>query len=813
MPAVFGKYQMLTRIASGGMAEVWLARSSSIGGFEKLLAIKKMHSNLSKNQSFVSMFIDEAKLTVSLSHPNIVQIFDFGRVDDDYFMAMEYVEGFDLATLAKRARRQGKPLPVDMCVYIMRGVFDGLAYAHTRIDRYGRPTGIVHRDVSPQNVLVSFDGYVKVSDFGIARAASKLETQTNGEIFGKVAYLSPEQSRGDAVTAATDIWAAGVILHELLTNQRLFLRDTDLDTMEAVRDGPIVRPSAINPDIPPELDQVLMSTLDRDPSTRAGRAREVAEALAEVERLHYPGASEYRMRDVISGLWDHHLPRLLPAADDREDTKDARPQATVPPERTLPVGERTAAEIAAVARRARNLGDTSAWSTPERSARVRPESITHVGLGLSPAAHPATSLGATASLAPRPNAADGVLTEPTIPAAELNKARELAARIQHLKTQFVADPNLWTLLDIGRAYAAAGFDERALGAYKLAAAKFAQRGLLVQAAAIYALILRDHRLNDQLRDEVKRLRSFQGMPDEEILLAVFRASDSTTDFSEYRGIFASSGEPIDIYAESPILASLNAEQLVGLVQALELRCFEVGETIVREGDGGESFFMIGRGRVIVSVNNFAGQKIYVTSLSDGDCFGEHGFFTGEPRTATVEALEEVMVLEISKDVLNRLIQEFPTVRESLRRFYKERLAESLLARSPLFGNLSTTARKMFAERFTFETYEPGDLIIKEGDHSDACYAIKAGHVLVYTGDQPTITLAELGPGEIFGEIAAVGGRVRTANVRALTECEILRLEAAELNAMLSKHREIRRLIEEKIEERSESKLRKLSEQQ
>src|SRR5688500_10864343 len=118
---------MLTRIASGGMAEVWLARSSSIGGFEKLLAIKKMHGTLSKNQSFVSMFIDEAKLTVSLSHPNIVQIFDFGRVDDDYFMAMEYVEGFDLATLAKRARKREQPLPVDMCAYIMRAVFDGLA--------------------------------------------------------------------------------------------------------------------------------------------------------------------------------------------------------------------------------------------------------------------------------------------------------------------------------------------------------------------------------------------------------------------------------------------------------------------------------------------------------------------------------------------------------------------------------------------------------------------------------------------------------------------------------------------------------------
>jgi CRP-like cAMP-binding protein len=260
------------------------------------------------------------------------------------------------------------------------------------------------------------------------------------------------------------------------------------------------------------------------------------------------------------------------------------------------------------------------------------------------------------------------------------------------------------------------------------------------------------------------------------------------------------------------LSSLNAEQLVGLVQAVRLLSFNVGEDLVREGELGESFFLIGRGRVLVSTTNFAGQKIYVTSLSDGDCFGEHGFFTGEPRTATVEALEEVMVLEVSKDVLNRLIQEFPTVRESLRRFYKERIAESLLAKSPLFGHLSTSARKMFAERFTFETYEPGDLIIREGDQSDAFYAIKAGRVLVYTGpDDSAISLAELGPGDIFGEVAALEGTVRTASVRALMDCEILRLEASELNAMLARNIEIRRMIEEKIEERAEERLRRIIE--
>lgn len=806
---------MLTRIASGGMAEVWLARSSSIGGFEKLLAIKKMHSTLSTNQSFISMFIDEAKLTVSLSHPNIVQIFDFGRVDDDYFMAMEYVEGFDLATLAKRARKQARPLPVDMCTYIMRAVFDGLAYAHGRTDRYGRPAGIIHRDVSPQNVLVSFDGHVKVGDFGIARAISNAEnTARPGEIFGKLAYLSPEQARGEVVTASTDLWAAGVMMHELLANQRLFLKENDRETMEAVAGMVVPSPRSINPDVPPELAALVLRVLEREPARRPANAREVAMALGEIVAKHFPAASEYRLTDVISSMWDHHLPRLLPAADERELTRDARPpsqmSAVAAAENTKPVGERTAAEIAAVARRIKGV-DGSAWAHPAdahplevaRARHVpRAESITRQELGASLIA----DLGA--ELHTEQTVAQNLL----LPTA---REAEALSEIAELKAQFVHDPSLWVIVDIGRAYQRAGMSTKAMGAFKLAAAKFAQRGLLIQAATIYCMMLgrlRDDQINEAFRDEIKRLRTFQGMPDEEILTEVFNSPDDSADFSEFRDVFVATHEPIDIFSESPILSSLNAEQLVGLVQALKLRTFDLGEVLVSEGEPGDSFFMIGRGRVLVSTTNYAGQKIYVTSLSDGDCFGEHGFFTGEPRTASVEALEEVMVLEVSKEVLNRLVVEFPTVRESLRRFYKERIAESLLAKSPLFGQLSTSLRKMFAERFTFETYEPADLIIREGDQSDAFYAIKAGRVLVYTGPEETaITLAELGPGDIFGEVAALEGTVRTASVRAMSDCEILRLEASELNALLARNIEIRRMIEEKIEARAEERLRKIIE--
>lgn len=781
-PEIFGKYQMLTRIASGGMAEVWLARSSSIGGFEKLLAIKRMHPSLSKNQAFISMFIDEAKLTVRLSHPNIVQVFDFGRVDEDYYMAMEYVEGIDLAMLAKRARRKGKPIPVDLSVYILKSVFDGLAFAHSQAD------ATIHRDVSPQNVLVSFDGHVKVSDFGIAKAASQVGDGEAGEIFGKLAYVSPEQCRGEPVDQATDLWAAGVVLHELLTNQRLFARDNDLKTMEAVEGGEVLPPSATNPDVPKALDELVLSTLTRDTKLRLRSAREAAETLSVILSKSFPRTSQYALQDGLVTMFEGALPRLVPETKPRvqeERTLDHRPPSSLRDGNTKPVGQHTAAEIALVAlRRDHQVRRDSAWSTEHTRASLLPD--------------------ADAPIRKASMTTEVPLFEDTLPGVSRD------VEITRLKQRFMDAPNLWTLVAIGDAYDLADQRARALGAYKLAAAKFAQRGLLIQAATIYRHLLEGTALDEAIREEIKRLPSLQGTPDADLLLEIFDPSDESADFSDYHGIFEQNEHAVDVFAESPILSSLNAELFLGVVLALELKRYAAGEEIVREGEDGDSFFMLGKGRVVVSVKDFDGKKISMTSLYDGDCFGEQSYFTGEPRNATIEALEDTMVLEASKRVLNRVVQDFPTVRESLRRFYKERIAESLLAKSALFGELDTKARKALAERFTFESYQAGDLVIREGDHSDAFYAIKSGTVRVYAGDDDDpIGLAQLGAGDIFGEIAAIEGSKRTANVRAVDECELLRLEAAELNAMLAKNVEIRRMIEKQVEERSEAKIQKI----
>jgi serine/threonine protein kinase len=223
----FGRYRLLERLGQGGMAEVFKAKSFGVEGFEKVLVIKRILPELARSQEFVDMFVHEAKLAVRLSHANIVQVFDLGvapRADvlgskqpDTYYMAMEFVNGFDLATVLSQCRRQQLALPIDMCVFVAAEIAKGLDHAHRRKDDRMLPLGIVHRDVSPQNVLLSLEGEVKVTDFGIAKARGALETKINedtrtGRLQGKFGYMSPEQARGEPVDARSDLFSLGIVL-------------------------------------------------------------------------------------------------------------------------------------------------------------------------------------------------------------------------------------------------------------------------------------------------------------------------------------------------------------------------------------------------------------------------------------------------------------------------------------------------------------------------------------------------------------------------------------------------------------------------
>lgn len=281
-PHPFGKYQILERIASGGMAEVFKASMEGLGGFRRLYAIKRIRPELSGNREYVDLLVDEAKVAALLSHANIVQILDLGEVDGSYYVAMEHVHGRDLGSVMARCKEKGITLPVPHAVFVAIELLKGLEYAHQRqIMRGGRPMplNIVHRDVSPSNVLVSFQGEVKVTDFGIARASVKAMTTVAGVIKGKFDYMSPEQAAGSEVDQRSDLYATGVVLYELLCGRHPFRKPGEVATLEAIRDGRFASPGAVNPDVPYPLEVILQQSLARDPVERFQSATAFKEAL------------------------------------------------------------------------------------------------------------------------------------------------------------------------------------------------------------------------------------------------------------------------------------------------------------------------------------------------------------------------------------------------------------------------------------------------------------------------------------------------------------------------------------------------------
>ncbi|MCK5797263.1 MAG: serine/threonine protein kinase, partial [Deltaproteobacteria bacterium] len=276
----FGPYTLIKQIAVGGMAEIYLAKTQGIAGFEKLLALKVIHPNYADDDEFVQMLIDEAKIAVSLSHANICQIFDLGQYADTYYISMEFIDGFDLFKIMRRLSEMGIDVPIDAAVYIAQELCTGLDYAHRRRAPDGSPLKIVHRDISPQNVLVSKSGEIKIVDFGIAKAASRGRKTQAGIIKGKYFYMSPEQAWGDQVDHRTDIFSAGIILYEVLTGQMLYLEEDLHKLLDMVRKADIPRPSTRRPDIPPKLEAIVMKALAKRPADRWQSAREFQIALS-----------------------------------------------------------------------------------------------------------------------------------------------------------------------------------------------------------------------------------------------------------------------------------------------------------------------------------------------------------------------------------------------------------------------------------------------------------------------------------------------------------------------------------------------------
>jgi len=327
-----GRFQIIGRLATGGMAEVYLALSGELPGYRTLLVVKRILPHLASNRQFIGMFLDEARLAALLDHPNVVRIIEVGHDGEEYFLAMELVQGKPLSAVLRKAMRERRPPSPALAAYVIAQAASGLGYAHALTDGDGRPLGVVHRDVSPQNILVSFEGAVKLIDFGVARAFGRVAHTSPGGLKGKIEYMSPEQASAEEVDHRADVFALGVVLWEVLTGRRLYRRETELATMRAILDDPIPRPSEVA-DVPPELDAVVMRALRKRRDARFASAHEMALAL---ERFAFSneGFSPVQVASYMKGLFAAEFlqwRKTATAALDMEvDRGERRPRIETP---------------------------------------------------------------------------------------------------------------------------------------------------------------------------------------------------------------------------------------------------------------------------------------------------------------------------------------------------------------------------------------------------------------------------------------------------------------------------------------------------
>ncbi len=287
-----GPYEVLARLATGGMAELLLAKRTGIEGFRKVVVLKRILPHFANQPDFVEMFLHEARLAATLEHENVVPVFDIGKAGDDYYFAMAYAHGRDVLAILRELSRRSQRMAFVHAIAISAGVAAGLHHAHERVGFDGEPLGIVHRDVSPANAIVTFDGGVKLVDFGIAKAAAQTNVTRVGVRKGKAAYMSPEQCRGDAIDRRSDIWSLGIVLYEMLAMTRAFRADSELAIMHRIVSHDVAPPSRLQPDIPPDLEAIVMRCLQRDPAERYQTALDLQRELESFAAAHnlQPGA-------------------------------------------------------------------------------------------------------------------------------------------------------------------------------------------------------------------------------------------------------------------------------------------------------------------------------------------------------------------------------------------------------------------------------------------------------------------------------------------------------------------------------------------
>ncbi|MEM6991254.1 MAG: protein kinase [Myxococcota bacterium] len=357
-PQVVDRYELVHRLGHGGMATVHLGRATGRAGFEKLVAVKVIHPHLASEPEFVDMFLDEARIAARLHHPHVVQILDVGEDDGVYFMVMEYVEGDTLSSLIRQLRKHEDQLPLSAVLQIAADAAEGLAAAHELEDRDGNPLQLVHRDVSPHNLLVGMDGNIKVVDFGIMKAAGKRSNTLTGQLRGKLSYMSPEQARGRPLDHRTDLFALGAVIWELCTNRRLFEADSDSETLELVRECKVPDLSDVRPDLPDGLAEVLRKCLARDAADRYDSAQQMLRDIRAVRRdLSADVDARADLAEVMAQFFTARIDYVR-AAVRRREGGGVRPMPSASASLVTP-------EVAA-------NGDATAIVSPPRGTSIRP---------------------------------------------------------------------------------------------------------------------------------------------------------------------------------------------------------------------------------------------------------------------------------------------------------------------------------------------------------------------------------------------------------------------------------------------------------
>ncbi len=424
-PIPFGKYLLLDRINIGGMAEVWRAKTFGAGGFERLVAIKRILPNIAEDEEFITMFIDEAKITVQLNHANIAQIYELSSIASSYFIAMEYVSGKDMRAVFDRCRKRGEPAPIPLICYLIAQCCEGLDYAHRANDKMGRPMNIVHRDVSPQNALISYEGEVKVIDFGIAKAAGKATKTQAGILKGKFGYMSPEQIRGLPLDRRSDVFAIGVCLYEMLTGERLFVGDSDFSVLEKVRKVEVLPPSHFNRKIPDALEKIVMKSLAKDVDERYSYGSELAEDL---RKFLYTSGYSFGRKDLAAFMKATFAEDVEKEKQRLQEYNDIKP----------PDGMLAAAEAGF------GLGQVPVAPAPAYNASsvtslptVAPPSIAPSQQGLPPIVRPPPPTLATGR-APVPSAPPAPVRSPSLPRLSVQQAVQTVGKQEH-ETTVLAD--------------------------------------------------------------------------------------------------------------------------------------------------------------------------------------------------------------------------------------------------------------------------------------------------------------------------------------------------------------------------------------